>query len=275
MGCATPPAGAFSPQQIRSAYGVNLLSQEGAGQTIAIVDAYDNPDLVSSSSAAYASSDLHNFDAYYGLPDFGGSGPTFTKLDENGGTNYPATESGSNWAEEEALDVEWAHAIAPLANIVLIEASSASYTDLISTAVATACNIPGVSAVSMSFTAPDSFFDSFYDPSFATPSGHTGITFLAASGDSGAPGGYPAYSPDVVAVGGTSLTLSGNNYGSEAGWSGSGGSGGFSFLGPNRCIGAHGERGDGDRQYLSMKRIPRCTDHFAHPGRALAWSSST
>ena len=76
-------------------------------------------------------SDLHNFDAYYGLPDFGGSGPTFTKLDENGGTNYPSTQpGGSNWEQEEALDVEWAHAIAPQANIVLIEASSASYSGL-------------------------------------------------------------------------------------------------------------------------------------------------
>ena len=98
MGSAAPPSAAFSPQQIQAAYGINLISQDGAGQTIAIIDAYDDPDLVSSSNAAaYATSDLHNFDAYYGLPDFGGpGGPTFTKLDENGGTNYPGTEpSGS------------------------------------------------------------------------------------------------------------------------------------------------------------------------------------
>ncbi len=138
-------------------YGINLISQDGAGQTIAIIDAYDDPDLVSSSNAAaYATSDLHNFNAYYGLPDFGGpGGPTFTKLDENGGTNYPKTESGGGtWEEEEALDVEWAHAIAPEANIVLIEASSTSGGDLLSTAVKTACNsklVPGVSVVSMSF----------------------------------------------------------------------------------------------------------------------------
>ena len=93
MGSATPPTSALSPQQIQAAYGINLLSQEGAGQTIAIIDAYDDPNLVSSSNAAYATSDLHNFDAYYGLPDFGGSGPTFTKLDQNGGTNYPGTQS--------------------------------------------------------------------------------------------------------------------------------------------------------------------------------------
>ena len=114
MGSAAPPGAALSPQQIRAAYGINLLSQDGTGQTIAIIDAYDDPKLVSSTSAGYATSDLHNFDAYYGLPDFGGSGPAFTKLDENGGTNYPSTQpGGSNWEQEEALDVEWAHAIAP------------------------------------------------------------------------------------------------------------------------------------------------------------------
>jgi len=224
MGSAAPPGGALAPQQIRTAYGINLLSQEGAGQTIAIIDAYNDPDLVSSNNAAYATSDLHHFDAYYGLPDFGGSGPTFTKLDENGGTNYPAAQSGgNNWESEEALDVEWAHAIAPEANIVLMEASSASFADLISTAVSTACNLPGVSVVSMSFGGSDSSFDSASDSSFTTPNGHAGITFLAASGDSGAPVCYPASSPNVVAVGGTSLMLSGGNYGSETAWSGSGG----------------------------------------------------
>jgi len=224
MGTDASPGGAFSPQQIRTAYGINSLSQEGAGQTIAIIDAYDDPDLVSSTRAAYASSDLHRFDAYYGLPDFGGSGPAFTKLDENGGTNYPVAQAaGNNWESEEALDVEWAHVIAPAANIVLIEASSDSFGDLIATAVTTACNLPGVSVVSMSFGGSDSSYDSATDSYFTTPSGHTGITFLAASGDSGAPVCYPASSPNVVAVGGTSLALSGGSYGSETGWAGSGG----------------------------------------------------
>ena len=86
MGSAAPQPACVFALQVQAAYGVNLISQEGAGQTIAIIDAYDDPKLVSSTSAtAYATSDLHNFDAYYGLPDFGGSGPAFTKLDENGG----------------------------------------------------------------------------------------------------------------------------------------------------------------------------------------------
>ena len=147
----------FSPQQIRAAYGINLLSQQGAGQTIAIVDAYDDPDLVSSTSAAYATSDLHNFDAYYGLPDFGSpGGPTFTKLSQSGGINYPGTEQGGgDWEQEEAADVEWAHAIAPEANIVLIESSSYIYGQLIEDAVNTAVNIASVSVVSMSFGAAE------------------------------------------------------------------------------------------------------------------------
>src|SRR5208337_2892170 len=113
-------------------------------------DVYDDPDLVSSTSAAYASSDLHNFDAFYGLPDFGGSGPSFTKLDENGGTNYPGTQTAgtNNWEAEEALDVEWAHAIAPMANVVLVEANDSTDASIM-TAVDTARNLPGVSVVSM------------------------------------------------------------------------------------------------------------------------------
>ncbi len=123
-----------------------MLSQDGAGQTIAIVDAYDNPKFVSSSDPNYASSDLHYFNAYHGLPDFGSpGGPTFTKLDQHGGSSYPRRNSpGSvNWETEEALDVEWAHAIAPLANIVLVEANDGSYFSSLFPAVATAAGLPG------------------------------------------------------------------------------------------------------------------------------------
>ncbi len=225
-GSSVPPGGALTPQQILAAYGINLLSQNGAGQTIAIVDAYDDPGLLSSSNAAaYATSDLHYFNAYYGLPDFGTpGGPTFTKLDQTGGTNYPGTDTTGRWESEEALDVEWAHAIAPMANIVLIEANSSIYASGLFKAVNTARNLAGVSVVSMSFYGAESSLDSAYDSVyFQTPNGHQGVTFVACSGDVGSPGGYPAYSTNVLAVGGTSLSLTGNNYGSETGWSGSGG----------------------------------------------------
>jgi hypothetical protein len=113
-----------------------------------------------------------------------------------------------NWELEEALDVEWAHAIAPGAQIVLVEASSSSLSDLMS-AVATAAAQPGVSVVSMSwgFAEGQSVFasdEATYDPVFNVP----GVTFLASTGDYGAADPeYPAFSPNVVAVGGTTLNL--------------------------------------------------------------------
>ena len=217
----TGPTG-LTPQQILAAYGIDSIVLgsvvgDGTGQTIAIVDAYNNPRFVSSTDPNFLASDLHLFDAQFGLPD----PPSFTKLDQNGGTSYPAGNTG--WGTEIALDVEWAHAIAPKANIVLVEAASNTTTDLFA-AINTARNLPGVTAVSMSFGSDGEYSDEItLDSTFTTPTGHAGVTFLASTGDDGAPGGYPAYSPNVVAVGGTHLTLSGSSYGSESGWSGSGG----------------------------------------------------
>src|SRR5262249_33744675 len=132
--------------------------------------------------------------------------------------------NNGSWELEESLDVEWAHSMAPMANILLVEANSAFDSDLIQTAVNYARSQPGVVAVSMSFGGGESGGETVYDTYFTTPGGHQGVTFLAATGDNGKPGGYPAYSPNVVAVGGTVLSVDGSgNYISEAGWSGSGG----------------------------------------------------
>ena len=100
---SSAPTG-LTPTQIRAAYGVNLLTLgsltgNGAGQTIAIIDAYDDPALVSSTSSTFSSSDLHKFDVQFGLPD----PPSFTKLDENGGTNYPAASGSTGWSVEEVV----------------------------------------------------------------------------------------------------------------------------------------------------------------------------
>ncbi len=220
---SSAPVG-LTPSQLRSAYGVNLLkfgaiTGDGTGQTIAIIDAYDNPALVSSTSPYFSTSDLHKFDVQFGLPD----PPSFTKLNQTGGTSYPPASGSTGWSLEAALDVEWAHAMAPGANIVLIETNSPSFSDMCITAANTAGNLPGVSVVSMSFGATEFSSETTYDQYFYTPGGHQGVTFVASTGDDGAPGGYPAYAPNVVAVGGTTLTLNGLNYGSETGWSGSGG----------------------------------------------------
>ncbi|HEV3415159.1 MAG TPA: S53 family peptidase [Pirellulales bacterium] len=197
----------YSPAQIRHAYGFDQVSWNGAGQTIAIVDAYNDPTVAA---------DLHRFDQQFGLPD-----PKLTVAQMTSGGRGPAANSG--WDMEIALDVEWAHAIAPGASILLVEANSASLYSLLS-AVDYARHQAGVSVVSMSWGAGEFNGEGSYDSYFTTPSGHAGVTFVASSGDSGAPASWPSISSNVVAVGGTTLSLgSGGSYGSEKGWSGSGG----------------------------------------------------
>ena len=223
----------YSPSQIRHAYGFDQVSfgasalpADGRGQTIAIVDAYNDPNI---------SGDLSVFDNQFGL----GAPASLRVVDQNGGGELPTTDSG--WAGEIALDVEWAHAVAPQANILLVEANSSSLTDLM-TAVDYARHAAGVSVVSMSWGGSEFFSwngteftgQTQYDPIFTTPAGHQGVTFVAAAGDSGSFSGvqWPASSTNVLSVGGTSLTVqdqSGTYY-TESSWSGT--SGGYSQIEP-------------------------------------------
>jgi autotransporter-associated beta strand protein len=205
----------LSPLKLRHAYGIDNITLsgnvmgDGTSQTIAIVDAFDNPNIAS---------DLQAFDAYYGLPN-----PTFTKLAQDGSKNYPGVDPQGGWEAEVALDVEYSHAIAPKANILLVEANDNSFSNL-NAAVDFARGYTGVVAVSMSYGGSEFSGETAYDFHFTTPNGHAGVTFLSSSGDSGAPPSYQAASPNVVAVGGTVLTVDSNgNYVSESGWSGSGG----------------------------------------------------
>ena len=201
-----------TPTQIRTAYGFNQISfngtpGDGRGTTIAIVDAYDDPTIAS---------DLHQFDVAFGLPD-----PTFTKVNQSGGSTMPAANSG--WASEIALDVEWSHAIAPKASILLVEANDASYTNLFA-AVKYAAAQPGVVVVSMSWGGSEFSGETSDDSTFTTPAGHSGVTFVNSSGDSGAPASYPSISPNVLSVGGTTLNVSSTgSILSETAWSDSGG----------------------------------------------------
>ena len=212
----------IDPAQMTAAYGVNLISFSstrgtGAGQTIAIVDAYNDPDI---------SADANSFNTEFGLQQFNVSGgPTLQVLNQNGGTSLASVPNASpgTWDLEESLDVEWAHSIAPQANIILFEANSNSFSDLL-TAVQTAAATAGVSTVSMSWSAPEFSGEASLDSSFVTPANHQGVTFLASTGDSAAPAGYPAYSPNVVAVGGTTLDIdSSGDYLGESAWSDGGG----------------------------------------------------
>ncbi len=220
--------GGLTPAQMRKAYGVDVtkfgnIVADGSGQTIAIVDAFDDPNIAS---------DLAAFDTAFGLQ----APPAFTKLNQGGGATPPASAAkfpaADAWAVEISLDVEWAHVMAPNASIVLVEANSTSSLDLYA-AVDTARRLPGVTTVSMSFAGDESSGNSTYDLHFTTPIGHVGVTFLAASGDWGSKSKsnanlttveYPAASPNVVGVGGTHLNVDAlGAYTSESAWSGSGG----------------------------------------------------
>jgi hypothetical protein len=218
----------YAPDQARTAYGINNQSLDGTGQTIAIVDAYDNPTIYQS---------LDAFDAQFGPTASGATlyelyGPAssfLTVLNQRGDAAGlpdvdPAGPGSDNWEVETALDVEWVHAVAPGARIVLVEADSQSMADLMA-AVATAARQPGVSVVSMSWGFPEGQSalaedEALYDGYFTTPADHQGVTFVASTGDYGAAVPlYPALSPNVVAVGGTRLLLNADNSRkSEAGW---------------------------------------------------------
>ena len=184
----------------------------GSGQTIAIVDAYNDPNIVG---------DLAKFDSRFGIV----APPTLKVVSQTGGSRLPSTNI--DWAVEIALDVEWAHAITPQANILLVEANSASLTDLL-TAVNYARNAyvgtSPVSVVSMSWGAGEFRSETSYDSYFTTPAGHAGVTFVAATGDDGSSGTWPSVSSNVLAVGGTTLAInSSGSYVSETAWSGSSG----------------------------------------------------
>ena len=201
----TAPAG-LNPSQIISAYGFSSSSTAGAGQTIAIVDAYNDPN---------AESDLGVFSQAFGLPPCTTANGCFKKVNQTGGTKYPRTDSG--WALEIALDVQWAHAIAPGAHILLVEASTNSFSNLLKAEDYAAGH---ANYVSNSWGASEFSSESSYDSHFA----RAGVSFFASSGDAGLPASYPSSSPALISVGGTTLNFDGGgNLVSETGWSNGGG----------------------------------------------------
>src|SRR2546430_2566532 len=131
--------------------------------------------------------------------------------------------NSAGWAGEIALDVEWAHAIAPGANVLLVEANSSGLSDLLK-AVDYARGQPGVVAVSMSWGGAEwsGETSSTYDSHFTTPAGHAGVAFVASSGDGGAPARGPAVSPKGPGVGGPAPSVaSAGNYPGAPAWGGS------------------------------------------------------
>jgi len=227
----------YTPAQIRAAYALPALpatgatltsaqaAQLGAGQTIYLVDAMNNPNVVA---------ELAAFDSKFGLPTC-----TVTAIATNatlplatapgnacvlsvvysttsGAMTASAPSYDSGWSTEISLDVQWAHATAPLARIVLIEAPDSSVDSL--QAAVNLANSMGHGVVSMSFGAGEGSWTSSVDSSFTSAN----MSYVASAGDNGAAVNWPAVSSHVLAIGGTTLTYS-SGARSEVVWSSTGG----------------------------------------------------
>ncbi|MBV8665573.1 MAG: peptidase S53 [Burkholderiaceae bacterium] len=228
----------YTPAQIRAAYGLPTLpsagtaltaaqaAQLGAGQTIYIVDAQSDPNV---------GAELAAFNQKFGLPTCSQGSYTASTIlplaaasgsacqfyvaaaSASGGISNTAPAYDSGWATEIALDVQWAHATAPLARIVLIETADASVNNL--SAGIKLANAMGPGVVSMSFGAPEGNWTASANAVFSS----SNMSYLAATGDNGEAVQWPAVSPVVLAVGGTTLTYSGSGARSETAWSDTGG----------------------------------------------------
>jgi len=203
---ATSSPTGLSPATIKSAYGYSTSATAGAGMSIGIVDAYDDPT---------AESDLAVFSSTFGLPACTTANGCFKKVDQNGGTKYPRTNPG--WALEISLDIQWAHAIAPGANILLVEAKTNSFANLLAAEDYAKAH---AQYVSNSWGGSEFSGQGAYNSHFVQP----GVSFFVSSGDAGLPADYPSSSPNVISVGGTTLHFDGSgNFTDETGWSSGGG----------------------------------------------------
>jgi hypothetical protein len=198
---SSAPGVYYTPRQIADAYGFSQIPGRGAGQTIAIIGAFD--------SSSTIQRDLDTFSDLYGIER-----TTIQIVKETSTLGYDA-----GWDTEVHLDVEWAHAMAPQARILLYLAKQVNNFDDLLGGVDVVVNL-GANIVSISFGADEFSGESSFDFHFQ----HPGVTFVAATGDSGTGVHYPAASPFVLAVGGTSLLLdSSNHIVNETAWSGSSG----------------------------------------------------
>ena len=232
----------YTPAQVRAMLG---LTGRGAGQTIAVVTAYDAPNVAK---------DLATFNAHFGLP----APPSFRKVNQTGGTKLPPVNAG--WALEAALDVQWAHAVAPDAAILLVEASTNALGNLL-TAVSYAAKQPGVTVISGSFGAAEFSKQAAEDVRCRLAA----AVCVFASGDNGNPGTYPATSPAALAVGGTSLALdAAGAVTSEVAWSGSGGG-----------VSAYSAKPPYQSSFAAPRRTSPDVSYGADPNKGFAVYSST
>ncbi len=232
----SPGPEGYTPAQLQSAYGVTSIDfgggikGTGAGQTIAVIDAGNNP-AFQPTGPNFKGSALQVFDQTFGLDD----PPSFQMYNMTGGTTLPAPVPG--WGPEIALDIEWSHSIAPDAKLEIVETSASNFMQLMS-AANTAVTKLGASVVSMSFGEDFEYYgqgalEQQFDQDFVAPAlaFNPNVTLLASSGDNGASVQisqdpfrtsplYPSISPLVVGVGGTALYLTKTNqWLNETGWS--------------------------------------------------------
>ena len=202
----TVPSG-YAPADLQSAYALPS-SSAGVGQTVAIVDAYDDPK---------AETDLGVYRSQFGLPACTTANGCFKKVNQNGVQgSYPRADGG--WSQEISLDLDMVSAVCPSCHILLVEATSPTFTNL-GTAVNTAANL-GANAISNSYGGSESSSETSWESTYYN---HPGKAVTASSGDGGYGVEFPAASQYVTAVGGTSLSKASNSRGwAESAWSGSG-----------------------------------------------------
>jgi subtilase family serine protease len=207
----------YTPLQIKNAYGFNQVASKGNLKVIGIVDAYDNPHAAENLQVF---SQRFSLNQMYGTPGNqtctikNGPHPCFQKVYAN---TKPSPNAG--WAVESDLDLQWSHAMADRADILLVESKNSSLLNLL--AAIDKCVSLGADVVSMSWGGPEFSSEMNYRNHFS----HGSTTFVASSGDSGNGAAFPAVLPTILSVGGTTLSLDsqGKRLSSEIAWSGSGG----------------------------------------------------
>lgn len=215
-----PPAFAETPASLACVYQLTTQvsgcpihgttqNPSGGWGAVAIVDAFDNPD---------AEADLAAYSTQFGLPVCSKANGCFSQVYARG--SQPQNDPGG-WSLEEALDIEMAHAFAPNAKIILVEAQDNSFTELYfaEDLAGQLVQQAGGGSVTNSWSGGEYSSETSDDSHFKVK----GVVYFASTGDGGAPAGYPSTSPFVVAAGGTSVNRSGGNFTSESGWNGSGG----------------------------------------------------
>jgi subtilase family serine protease len=216
---ATTPAG-YGPSDLHSAY--NVPTAGGTGQTVGIVDAFNDPT---------AAADLAVYRSQYGLPACTVASGCFRQVGETGTSTLPSTDTG--WAQEESLDLDMVSAICPSCKILLVEATSASDADL-AASVDEAAKL-GATEISNSYGGSEASSETAENADYT----HAGVAITASAGDSGYGVEFPAAAPSVTAVGGTSLSKASNARGwTETVWGSSSGGGLLGGLGATEGTGS-------------------------------------